>query len=208
MPDLPESPVPGDSTGKEPLSKPPIRPSPPGKAAAPARPAPPVRAAPKVEIAADALDEKGTALAALLPRLLAGEDLQMGVEVDEVSVRVPADRLQRLCRRMKAEPALAFDYLRCLSVVDYIDRLEVNYHLFSYSNRHKLVVKTDLSPDAPSVPTVIGVWRAADWFEREGHDLFGVVFAGHPNLSPLLLYEGFDGYPGRKSFPFHDYDEW
>ena len=52
------------------------------------------------------------------------------------------------------------------------------------------------------------MWRGADWFEREGHDLFVVVFEGHPDLSPLLLYEGFEGHPGRKSFPFHDYDEW
>ena len=47
-----------------------------------------------------------------------------------------------------------------------------------------------------------------NWFEREGHDLFGVVFQGHPNLAPLLLYEGFEGYPGRKSFPFHEYSEY
>ena len=65
-----------------------------------------------------------------------------------------------------------------------------------------------VSASQPVVPSVISVWRASDWFEREGHDLFGIVFEGHPDLSPLLLYEGFDGYPGRKSFPFHDYQEW
>ena len=74
--------------------------------------------------------------------------------------------------------------------------------------RHKMVVKTSVSPDTPSVPSVVSVWRAADWFEREGHDLYGVVFEGHPELAPLLLWEGFEGYPGRRSFPFHEYDEW
>ena len=58
------------------------------------------------------------------------------------------------------------------------------------------------------LPTVTGVWGGADWYERESNDLFGVRFEGHPNLVPLLLYEDFEGYPGRKSFPFHDYDEW
>jgi NADH-quinone oxidoreductase subunit C len=54
---------------------------------------------------------------------------------------------------------------------------------------------------------VTSVWRAADWYEREAHDLFGVHFEGHPDLSPLLLYEGFEGYPGRKEYPFNDYQE-
>ena len=92
--------------------------------------------------------------------------------------------------------------------MDYEDRLEVNYHLFSRETRHKLVVKTSVPHDNPVVPSVISIWRGADWFEREGHDLFGVVFQGHPNLAPLLLYDGFEGHPGLKSFPFHDYDEW
>ncbi|HCH09242.1 MAG TPA: NADH-quinone oxidoreductase subunit C, partial [Dehalococcoidia bacterium] len=78
----------------------------------------------------------------------------------------------------------------------------------SLDKRHKLVVKANVSPDDPVVPSLIDVWRGANWYERESHDLFGVSFAGHPNLVPLLLYEGFEGFPGRKNFPFHDYDEW
>ncbi|WP_347221931.1 NADH-quinone oxidoreductase subunit C [Mycolicibacterium poriferae] len=58
-----------------------------------------------------------------------------------------------------------------------------------------------------ALPSVTSVWRAADWYEREAHDLFGVHFEGHPDLSPLLLYEGFAGYPGRKEYPFNDYQE-
>ena len=113
-----------------------------------------------------------------------------------------------MCRLAQESPDLDFDYLRCLSVVDYVERLEVVYHLFSLEKRHKMVIKTSVPPDEPNVPTISSIWRAADWFEREGHDLFGVVFQGHPNLAPLLLYEGFEGFPGRKSFPFHEYDEW
>ena len=174
----------------------------------PERPSPPARREPKIELVPDALDEKGAALSGLVSGLFTDGEVELGVEVDEVTVRVAPESVPAVCSRMKNEPSLAFDYLRSLSVVDYIDRLEVNYHLFSYPRRHKLVVKTDLPADGPTVPTVTGVWRTANWFEREGHDLFGVNFAGHPDLAPLLLYDGFEGNPGLKSFPFHDYDEW
>ena len=167
----------------------------------------PTRREPKVEVARNALDKKGAALSTLVGELFAGE-VELGVEVDEVSLRVLPDRVASICSRLKTEPELCFDYLRSLSVVDYVVRLEVNYHLFSYPKRHKLVVKTDVALDSPSLPSVTGIWRAADWFERECHDLFGVRFRGHPDPAPLLLYEGFEGHPGRKSYPLHDYDEW
>ena len=70
------------------------------------------------------------------------------------------------------------------------------------------MVKTSVSPEDPHLPSLMSVWPGADWYEREGHDLFGVAFDGHPNLAPLILYEGFDGYPGRKSYPINDYQEW
>jgi NADH-quinone oxidoreductase subunit C len=162
-------------------------------------------AAPQAPIA---LDDRGLALSALLGSALGDVDVQIDAAIDEVVVVVSPDDLLALCCIARESDDLDFNYLRCVSVVDYEERLEVNYHLFSLAKRHKMVIKTSVSPEAPDVPTVTGVWRAADWFEREGHDLFGVVFTGHPDLAPLLLYEGFEGFPGRKSFPFHDYDEW
>jgi NADH-quinone oxidoreductase subunit C len=140
--------------------------------------------------------------------VLQGIDAELGSSADEVVVTVGPHDIPAVCRIAKDDDRLDFNYLRCISVVDYEERLEVDYHLFSLEKRHKMVVKTNVSPDEPEVPSVTSVWRAADWFEREGHDLFGVVFQGHSNLVPLLLYEGFEGHPGRKSFPFHDYDEW
>ena len=154
------------------------------------------------------LDERGEALRDLVPDILRDFTVEMGAALDEVVVTVQPQDVPAVCRLLKDDPSLDLNYLRCLSVVDYEVRLEVVYHLFSLDKRHKLVVKTSVSPDDARVPSVVGVWRAADWFEREGHDLFGVVFEGHPGLAPLLLYEGFEGYPGRKSFPYHDYDEW
>ena len=128
--------------------------------------------------------------------------------MDEVVVAVGPTELLAVCRTAREDPRLTFDYLRCLSAVDYVDRIEVVYHLFSLERRHKMVVKVSLEPDSPRVASVVSVWKGADWFEREAHDLFGVEFEGHPNLAPLLLYEGFEGCPGLKSFPFHEYDEW
>ena len=166
------------------------------------------RREPETPEAPVALDEKGAALATLLPDVLSEFDVDVGAAVDEVVVTARPDDVPAICRIARNDPRLDFDYLRSISVVDYVERLEVVYHLFSLRKRHKMVLKASVPPDEPNVPSVVTVWRGADWFEREGHDLFGVVFQGHPNLAPLLLYEGFEGYPGRKSFPFHDYDEW
>ena len=166
------------------------------------------RREPQAPEASVSLDDRGNSLSALLPEVLSHFDVEIGAAVDEVVVTVKPEDVPAICRTAKEDPSLDFNYLRCISVVDYVERLEVVYHLFSLTKRHKMVVKTSVSPDEPNVPSVVSVWRGANWFEREGHDLFGVVFQGHPNLDPLLLYEGFEGYPGRKSFPFHEYDEW
>ncbi len=166
------------------------------------------RREPQASEAPVALDERGTALSALIRDVLKEFEIEIGAAVDEVVVTVRPEDVPAICRIAKDDPSLDFNYLRCLAVVDYIERLEVNYHLFSLDKRHKAVLKASVPTEEPHLPSVISVWRGADWFEREGHDLFGVVFDGHPNLTPLLLYEGFEGFPGRKSFPFHEYDEW
>lgn len=163
---------------------------------------------PQVPEAAVALDDRSKALSLLLPEIFKDFDVEFGAKVDEVTVAIRPQDLPAICRIAKDEPRLDCNYLRCLSVVDYVEHMEISYHLFSLNLRHKFVLKTSVSPDEPYVPSIISIWRGADWYEREGHDLFGVVFEGHPNLSPLLLYEGFEGFPGRRSFPLHDYDEW
>ena len=154
------------------------------------------------------LDARGESLSNALPSIYAAMQAEIGAAVDEVTVTVEAERVVDACMVAKEHPDLDFDYLRCLSAVDYVERIEVDYHVFSLRWRHKMVIKTNLQPEAPRVGTVIPVWRGADWFEREAHDLFGIVFVGHPNPSPLLLYDGFDGYPGLRSFPYHEYEEW
>lgn len=166
------------------------------------------RREPEVPVAPVALGDREAAISELLPQIFGEFDVTVDAAVDEVILTVSPQDVLSVCRIAKDDPRLDMDYMRCLSTVDYTERLEVNYHLFSLKLRHKLVVKTNVSPDDANVPTVVTVWRGANWYERESHDLFGVVFQGHPDLSPLLLYDGFEGFPGRKSFPFHDYDEW
>lgn len=173
------------------------------------RPARPARgrggAAPQ---AAVRLDARGESLSQALPSIYGGMQAEIGAAVDEVTVTVEARQVSDTCRTAKEHPDLDFDYLRCISAVDYVERIEIDYHVFSLRWRHKMVIKANLQPDEPRVDTVMPVWRGADWFEREAHDLFGIVFVGHPNLSPLLLYDGFDGRPGLRSFPYHEYEEW
>lgn len=155
-----------------------------------------------------ALDEKGKAVAALLEQSLASFTPKLGGSGDAPVAEVQPGQVPAVCRICKEDPRLDFKLLHCLSVVDYKDYLQVVYHLYSINKNHKAVIKANVPADNPRIPTVSTVWRGADWYEREGHDLFGVTFEGHPDLKPLLLYEGFEGYPGRKSFPFNDYQEW
>ena len=131
----------------------------------------------------------------------------VGTMLDIPTVTVEPEDVAQVCTTVKDDPSLSFKMLLCLAGVDYEERFEVVYVLLSLEHEQKLVIKTSVPYDNPRVPTVTGVWRGADWYEREAHDLFGIEFEGHPNLQPLILYEGFEGYPGRKSHPFHDYQE-
>ena len=153
------------------------------------------------------LDSRAQALQALLGEVLAPFRPEHGAVIDIPQITVRPHQVQDVCRVAKDDPRLDFKMLLCLAGVDYKEHLQVVYVLLSLNLEQKLMIKTDLPPDDPRVPSVADIWRAADWYEREAHDLFGIVFEGHPGLEPLLLYEGFEGYPARKDFPFHDYQE-
>ena len=126
---------------------------------------------------------------------------------DLPQVTVPAQSITAVCRRAKDDPELDFKMLLCMSCVDYQEYFQMVYFLHSLAREQTLVVKVDVSYEEPRLPSLTSVWQAAEWYEREAHDLFGIAFEGHPDLSPLLLYEGFEGYPGRKEFPFYEYQE-
>jgi NADH-quinone oxidoreductase subunit C len=103
-------------------------------------------------------------------------------------------------RFMKEDPELAMDCLSNQSGVDYKDRVEVVYHLFSYKHRHGAVLKVKLPRENPSVETVESVWKSANWMEREIYDLLGVNFEGHSDMRRILMPEDWIGHPLRKDF--------
>jgi len=104
--------------------------------------------------------------------------------------------------QLRDDKNLNFEVLSDLTAVDFPKEnvLEVVYHLYSYGARHQIVVKTDLDREAPRIATVEGVWKVANWFEREVYDLFGVVFEGHTDLRRIMLPEDWVGHPLRKDF--------
>ena len=123
------------------------------------------------------------------------------VSADKAVVVVTSEALFKVAEFLKTTPALDFDYLTDLTAVDYTDYFEVIYHLVSLKHNHSLVLKTRCHDrDKPVVPSVTGLWRSADFMEREAYDLMGIVFGGHPNLKRLLLWEGFAGHPLRRDY--------
>ena len=157
--------------------------------------------------AESALDERARVLQAHVLRLFQDIQPEAGATFDIPELLVKPENIVDVCRTLKEEPDLSFKLLLCLAGVDYEEYFQFVYVLLSLEHEQKLVIKTNVPLDNPRLPTVAPVWRAASWYEREAHDLFGVEFEGNPDMSPLLLYEGFEGYPGRRSHPFHDYQE-
>ena len=122
-------------------------------------------------------------------------------ESTERDVWVAAESVQEVCRFLKEDPDLSFDYLVSVSAVDYVDHFEVVYHLVSITHNHGAVVKARCyGREDPNLPSVTGLWQGADFQEREVYDLMGVRFTGHANLKRLLLWEGFPGHPQRKDY--------
>lgn len=123
------------------------------------------------------------------------------VVVDRAAVIVASKSLYKVAEFLRNTTGLDFDYLANLTAVDYVDYFEIVYHLVSLQHNHSLVLKTRCRDrDKPIVPSVVGLWRSADFQEREVYDLMGIVFDGHPNLKRLLLWEGFVGHPLRRDY--------
>lgn len=150
------------------------------------------------------------------PDRVTGADL----EAIDPWIAVTPDGLVDVCRFLRDDDALQFGMLNCITCVDYFQpdekkakkvawepHLEVVYHLWSVTNKQSLVVKVllprwknDVEGELPEVPSVVEVWRAADWHERETYDLSGVRFVGHPELKRILCPEDWVGHPLRKDY--------
>lgn len=123
-------------------------------------------------------------------------------DVVDPNFRVEAQAIVEVCCYLRDDPESNFEVLSDLTGLDLPkeNNLQVVYHLYSYSKRHQIVLKVDLPRDNPHVSTMEGVWKVANWLEREVFDLFGVIFEGHSDLRRILLPEDWVGYPLRKDY--------
>lgn len=102
--------------------------------------------------------------------------------------------------QLRETPELSFDYLFCLTCVDWKTHLTMVYHFTSTTHRDNIVVKSKLDRTNPEIETISHIWRTAEFHEREVYDLFGVKFLHHPDLRRLLLTDDWVGYPLRKDY--------
>src|SRR6266567_5148022 len=133
-----------------------------------------------------------------------GDSLSLPAEFrGEITLQiVDPERVPEICLFAKTE--LGFDYLVDISSVDnYGDdpRFTLIYHMYGYGHLQYLRLKTDVNEEKGEVPSVIGVWRTADWHEREIYDMMGIRFRGHPDLRRILMWDGYPYFPLRKDFP-------
>lgn len=104
-------------------------------------------------------------------------------------------------QQLRNDSDLSFDYLFCLTCIDWKTHLTMVYHLSSTTHRHNIVIKAKLDRDKPEIETVSHIWRTADFHEREVYEMFGVHFLNHPDLRLLILPDGWEGKnPLRKDF--------
>lgn len=119
-------------------------------------------------------------------------------------VHLNAEGWREVAMFLKNDPRLQFNWLACLSGVDYAadGQFAVVYDLYSYDLKHTFAVKVYCPRENPHIPSVTDIWTAANWHEREAFDMFGIIFDGHPNLTRILCVEDWKGHPLRKDYVF------
>ena len=122
------------------------------------------------------------------------------IEASEGAVTVPAERVVEAATFLRDDEELDCKFLNTLLGVDWLDHFDIVYQLSSLAKNHTLVLKARSAHDNPIVPSVSGVWLAANLQEREVYDLMGIAFSDHPGLKRIFLWEGFPGHPLRKDF--------
>ncbi len=141
---------------------------------------------------------------AALQQAMPGAVVQVSYWVGDWTVVVAPASAADVARYLRDTPGAQFDYCSDVTAVDWLTRegarFDVVYCLYSTTLRHRLRVKARVAEGA-DVPSVAGVWAAANWLEREVWDMFGIRFSGHPDLRRILMPEEFTAYPLRKDYP-------
>lgn len=155
--------------------------------------------------------ELSTELEALAVRKLAAQFPNVVQEVvhfrGEITVRVPKEQLLAILTFLRDDSDLRYNMLTDLTATDWPEReqrFDVIYELNSLVYNQHLRVKCAVGEDE-KIPSVTGIWKGANWEERECYDMFGIIFDGHPNLTRVLLPQDWDGFPLRKDYPLEGY---
>ena len=142
------------------------------------------------------------------PAVRALEDREAGVVTeaklyrDQLSIQVAPEQIVSICRFLKQEQS--YTRLSFITAVDWFPvepRFEVVYSLHSLERNHWLRVKCRVGGENPEIDSVTGVWRSANWYEREVFDLFGIRFRNHPDLGRIMMPDDWQGHPLRKDYP-------
>ncbi len=148
-------------------------------------------------------------LEAAVKAALGNAVVEAKIAFGEVTVVVPRQRIVEVLTKLRDDAALQFEVLIDICGVDYpqrANRFDVVYHLLSPRKNLRLRVKVETDEDS-AVPSSIPAFPAANWYEREAYDMYGILFSNHPDLRRLLTDYGFEGYPLRKDFPLTGYKE-
>lgn len=140
----------------------------------------------------------------LLQSKFAGKILADFADDKHPRIHIDVKEWRPIAEYLRSDSALQFDWLANLSGVDYVadDQMAVVYDLWSFDLHHTFAVKVFCPRDNPHVPTVVDLWAAADWNEREAYDMYGIIFDGHPDLRRILCADDWEGYPLRKDYVF------
>ena len=151
------------------------------------------------------LEDLGAHLASKLGAAVTAHTIARG----ELTLKVAREDIVRVLTMLRDDPACLFEVLIDICGVDFPERdnrFEVVYHLLSPRQNQRIRIKCETNEDTP-VPSAVDVFPAANWFEREAYDMYGILFSDHPDLRRILTDYGFQGYPLRKDFPLTGYVE-
>lgn len=145
-------------------------------------------------------------LAKTIQRVVTGVEFTVGESKTDVDLTVAPANLFALVQRLRDANELKFDYLRNITGIDLVESMALKYAFYSFTYGKGLQVTVSTEAGHPHVPSLVSLYPAADWHEREAHEMFGFVFDGHPNLKNLLLEEDLHIHPLLKAHPLQKAD--
>ena len=138
-------------------------------------------------------------LTQMLSTMAPDAEVEMGTEY--LTVNLDAGQIRSFMEQIRNKAELDFDYMFCLSGLDYADHMLVVYHMKSTTHGHEICVKAKINDrENPKLDTLSDIWRTAELHEREVYDLFGIIFNNHPDLRRLFLTDDWEGWPLRKDY--------